>query len=124
MENLLLIAGPCAVESKEQIIRIAKKLKDLGITYLRGGAFKPRTNPESFQGLGDKGIEYLIEAKKVPETLNEIEIVDAAEIYKSVTKKIISIKHKYVQQEALLYDKAVKEVEGSRVSKKRRIFDN
>lgn len=68
--------------------------------------------------------EYLLEAKKVPETLNEIEIVDAAEIYKSVTKKIISIKHKYVQQEALLYDKAVKEVEGSRVSKKRRIFDN
>ena len=65
MEELLLIAGPCAVESRNQIIRIAKKLKDLGITYLRGGAFKPRTNPESFQGLGDKGIEYLLEAKRI-----------------------------------------------------------
>ena len=65
MDELLLIAGPCAVESKEQIIRIAKKLKDLGIIYLRGGAFKPRTNPESFQGLGDKGIEYLLEAKRI-----------------------------------------------------------
>ena len=65
MDELLLIAGPCAVESKEQIIRIAKKLKDLGITYLRGGAFKPRTNPDSFQGLGDIGIEYLLEAKRI-----------------------------------------------------------
>ena len=64
MDELLIIAGPCAVESKEQIIRIAKKLKNLGITYLRGGAFKPRTNPDSFQGLGDEGIEYLLEAKR------------------------------------------------------------
>ena len=64
MDELLIISGPCAVESKEQIIRIAKKLKNLGITYLRGGAFKPRTNPDSFQGLGDEGIEYLLEAKR------------------------------------------------------------
>ena len=64
MDELLIIAGPCAVESKEQIIRIAKKLKNLGIAYLRGGAFKPRTNPDSFQGLGDEGIEYLLEAKR------------------------------------------------------------
>ena len=49
----MIIAGPCAIESREQIIRIAKKLKDIGVDYLRGGAFKPRTNPESFQGLGD-----------------------------------------------------------------------
>lgn len=59
-----IIAGPCAVESKEQIIRIAKKLKKLGIEYLRGGAFKPRTDPNSFQGLGEEGIKYLIDAKK------------------------------------------------------------
>ncbi|MGM9877176.1 MAG: 3-deoxy-7-phosphoheptulonate synthase [Bacilli bacterium] len=64
MDELLIIAGPCAVESEDQIIRIAKKLKKLGINYLRGGAFKPRTNPDSFQGLGDEGIEYLLEAKK------------------------------------------------------------
>jgi len=64
MDELIIIAGPCAVESKEQIIRIAKKLKNLGINYLRGGAFKPRTSPDSFQGLGEEGIKYLIEAKK------------------------------------------------------------
>jgi len=65
MERMpLIIAGPCAVESKEQIIRIAKQLKDLGIIYLRGGAFKPRTKPESFQGLGEEAIIYLLEAKR------------------------------------------------------------
>ena len=65
MKRIAIIAGPCAIESHEQIIRIAKKLKDLGVDYLRGGAFKPRTNPDSFQGLGDKGIEYLLDAKKI-----------------------------------------------------------
>ena len=61
MKRIAIIAGPCAIESHEQIIRIAKELKDLGVDYLRGGAFKPRTNPDSFQGLGDKGIEYLLD---------------------------------------------------------------
>ncbi len=61
----MIIAGPCAVESREQIIRIAKKLKELGVDALRGGVFKPRTNPDSFQGLGDEGIKYLIEAKEI-----------------------------------------------------------
>lgn len=60
-----IIAGPCAIESREQILRIAKKLKNIGIDALRGGAFKPRTSPYSFQGLKDEGIEYLIEAKKI-----------------------------------------------------------
>ena len=65
MKRVTIIAGPCAVESREQIIRIAKKLKKLGVDYLRGGAFKPRTSPDSFQGLRDEGIEYLVEAKKI-----------------------------------------------------------
>lgn len=64
-KEFLIIAGPCAVESREQIIRIAKELKKLGIDILRGGAFKPRTNPNSFQGLQDEGIKYLLEAKKI-----------------------------------------------------------
>lgn len=64
-KDFMIIAGPCAVESKEQIIRIAKSLKEIGVDVLRGGAFKPRTNPNSFQGLQDEGIEYLLEAKKV-----------------------------------------------------------
>ena len=54
MRKIKIIAGPCAVESEEQIVSIAKELKKLGVDYLRGGAFKPRTNPKSFQGLGDK----------------------------------------------------------------------
>lgn len=60
----IIIAGPCCVESKEQIISIAKKLKELNVDYLRGGCFKPRTDSNSFQGLRDVGIKYLIEAKK------------------------------------------------------------
>ncbi len=64
-KDFIVIAGPCAVESKEQIIKIAKSLKEIGVDVLRGGAFKPRTNPNSFQGLQDKGIKYLLEAKKI-----------------------------------------------------------
>lgn len=60
----IIIAGPCCVESREQIINIAKKLKELNVDYLRGGCFKPRTNPSGFQGLGDEGIKYLIDAKE------------------------------------------------------------
>ena len=58
------IAGPCSVESKEQLIAIAKKVKAAGATMLRGGAFKPRTSPYDFQGLKDEGIRILLEAKK------------------------------------------------------------
>lgn len=64
-KNFLIIAGPCVIESEEQIVRIAKKLKKLNVDYLRGGAFKPRTDPNSFQGLGDCGIKYLIKAKEI-----------------------------------------------------------
>lgn len=63
--NKLIIAGPCTVESEEQIVNIALKLKSLGVEYLRGGCFKPRTNPESFQGLRDEGIRYLLKAKEI-----------------------------------------------------------
>lgn len=59
-----VIAGPCSVESKEQIIEVAEAVKKDGATILRGGAFKPRTSPYSFQGLGLEGLELLKEAKK------------------------------------------------------------
>ena len=62
--NLSLIAGPCSVESKEQITGIAKAVKESGAGFLRGGAFKPRTSPYAFQGLRGEGIELLLEAKK------------------------------------------------------------
>ena len=62
MTNTIIMAGPCAIESKEQIMEISKLLRDLGVTCIRGGAYKPRTSPNDFQGLGVKGIEYLAEA--------------------------------------------------------------
>ena len=62
--NFQVIAGPCSVESSEQLIGIAKSVKAAGATMLRGGAFKPRTSPYSFQGLGKRGLELLIEARK------------------------------------------------------------
>jgi 3-deoxy-7-phosphoheptulonate synthase len=59
------IAGPCSVESFEQICGIARHVKDAGANLLRGGAFKPRSSPYSFQGLGDEGIEFLLKAKEL-----------------------------------------------------------
>ena len=59
------MAGPCSVESREQITEAAIAVKEAGATVLRGGAFKPRTSPYSFQGLGLKGLEYLAEAREV-----------------------------------------------------------
>lgn len=56
-----VIAGPCSVESREQIVEIGKELKQCGAHMLRGGAYKPRTSPYAFQGLGEKGLEFLAE---------------------------------------------------------------
>ena len=64
--HFALIAGPCSVESEEQIIGIAKAVQAAGATLLRGGAFKPRTSPYSFQGLGGEGIRLLLEASELP----------------------------------------------------------
>lgn len=63
--NFALIAGPCSVESEEQITLIAQKVKASGATMLRGGTFKPRTSPYDFQGLKADGIELLVKAKKI-----------------------------------------------------------
>lgn len=62
--TLTIMAGPCSVESEEQVVSIAKAVKAAGATMLRGGAFKPRTSPYSFQGLGPRGLEYLKTAKQ------------------------------------------------------------
>jgi 3-deoxy-7-phosphoheptulonate synthase len=62
--HFAIIAGPCSVESEEQIISVAESVKKSGATMLRGGAFKPRTSPYAFQGLHDEGIRLLLEAKK------------------------------------------------------------
>ena len=63
-ESLALIAGPCSVESEEQVIEVAKAVKAAGANILRGGAFKPRTSPYAFQGMGSSGLDILVAAKK------------------------------------------------------------
>ena len=62
--NFVYMAGPCSVESEAQIIGVARRIKAAGAQILRGGAFKPRTSPYSFQGMGEEGIRLLMEAKK------------------------------------------------------------
>jgi len=63
-KELAIMAGPCSVESEEQIVSVAKKVKQAGAQFLRGGAFKPRSSPYSFQGLGVQGLEFLKTAKE------------------------------------------------------------
>jgi len=76
-KELLIIAGPCSVESRDQIFDIAGQLKEMGIKFLRAGAYKPRSSPYAFQGLKEKGLEYLADVKKelgmniVTEVLNQ-----------------------------------------------------
>ncbi len=62
--EIAIIAGPCAVESEDQILRVAVELSGMGATVLRGGAFKPRTSPYSFQGLGEDGLRLLARARE------------------------------------------------------------
>jgi 3-deoxy-7-phosphoheptulonate synthase len=63
-DEIILMAGPCSVESRSQIIETAHACKEAGAHVLRGGAFKPRTSPYSFQGLGEEGLRYLAEARE------------------------------------------------------------
>ena len=78
--NFQLIAGPCSVESPEQILAIATKVKEAGAHLLRGGAFKPRTSPYDFQGLRAEGIELLLQAKKATNMPIVSEILNANHI--------------------------------------------
>lgn len=63
-DDIVIIAGPCAVESKSQILETAHAVREAGANALRGGVFKPRTSPYAFQGLGEEGLEYLAEARE------------------------------------------------------------
>jgi 3-deoxy-7-phosphoheptulonate synthase len=76
--SIVLMAGPCAVEGREQILDVAHRLRDMGATVLRGGAFKPRTSPYSFQGLGQAGLELLAEAREATGMAVVTEALDPA----------------------------------------------
>ncbi|MGN0595267.1 MAG: 3-deoxy-7-phosphoheptulonate synthase [Hominimerdicola sp.] len=78
--KLNVIAGPCSVESEEQIITTAIAVKEAGATMLRGGAFKPRTSPYAFQGLGKEGIDLLIKARQVTGLPIVTEIMDLSDL--------------------------------------------
>jgi len=85
-EELTLCAGPCSVESREQILTAARAVKSAGARLLRGGAYKPRTSPYAFQGLGEEGLKYLAEAREetglgvVTEAI-DVEVFDLVEEY-------------------------------------------
>lgn len=78
--DVTLIAGPCSVESREQMMEVAAVLSELGIKVMRGGAYKPRTSPFSFQGLEEKGLELLREAADAYGLLVVTEVVDSAHV--------------------------------------------
>ncbi|MCS7033415.1 MAG: 3-deoxy-7-phosphoheptulonate synthase [Phycisphaerae bacterium] len=77
-----VIAGPCSVESRQQILELAHLMKEAGAVGLRGGAFKPRTNPYSFQGLAEEGLKYLAEAREQTglAIVTEVMSIDQVEI--------------------------------------------
>jgi 3-deoxy-7-phosphoheptulonate synthase len=79
-ERPIVIAGPCSVESEEQIIQIAKAVKEAGASMLRGGAFKPRTSPYSFQGLGEQGLVYLKRASEITGLPVVTEVLDPRDV--------------------------------------------
>ena len=79
-QRVVLISGPCSVESKEQVLSIATSVKNAGARVLRGGAFKPRTSPYSFQGLGEDGLRFLAEARAATGLPIITEIMDTRDL--------------------------------------------
>lgn len=79
-KKIAVIAGPCSVESREMIITIARAVKKAGATALRGGAFKPRTSPYSFQGLGEEGLRYLADAREATGLAVVTEVLDTRDV--------------------------------------------
>jgi 3-deoxy-7-phosphoheptulonate synthase len=78
--KVVIMAGPCSVESREMIIETAHMIKEAGANVLRGGAFKPRSSPYSFQGLGEEGLKYLAEAREETGLPIITEVMSADEI--------------------------------------------
>jgi len=79
-KEITLMAGPCAVENEEQIFDIAHRISNAGVKILRGGAFKPRTSPYSFQGLGEQGLKIMSEAARKYELLIVTEVMSIEQI--------------------------------------------
>lgn len=100
--NFPMMAGPCSVESEEQIVEIARAVKAAGATILRGGAFKPRTSPYAFQGLGAEGLRLLTLAKKETGMPIITELMDASHLSLFEDVDIIQIGARNMQNFELL----------------------
>ncbi|GJL62485.1 MAG: 3-deoxy-7-phosphoheptulonate synthase [Nitrospirales bacterium] len=112
-KKIAIMAGPCAVEKRELTVGIAREVSAAGASILRGGAYKPRTSPYSFQGLGQEGLDYLVEARKQTGLPVVSEILDARDLGHFLEKAdIIQIGARNMQNFELLkevgdYDKPV-----------------
>ena len=101
-ENLTVIAGPCSVESREQIIEVANGVKNYGAKLLRGGAYKPRTSPYAFQGMREEGISLLMEAKKESGLPIVTEVMDISHLHLFEDVDIIQVGARNMQNFELL----------------------
>ncbi|HPH97589.1 MAG TPA: 3-deoxy-7-phosphoheptulonate synthase [Anaerolineaceae bacterium] len=102
--QITIIAGPCSVESRSQMLEIAHAVKEAGAHMLRGGAFKPRTSPYAFQGMGEAGLELLAEAGRLTglPTVTEVMATDQVELIASYTD-MLQIGARNMQNFALLH---------------------
>jgi len=100
--HFAMMAGPCSVESEEQIIEIAEQVKAAGATMLRGGAFKPRTSPYSFQGLKGEGLRLLLEAKKITGLPIVTELMDLGDLPLFDEVDVIQVGARNMQNFAML----------------------
>ena len=100
--NFVMIAGPCSVESEEQICCVAESVKKSGAKILRGGAFKPRTSPYAFQGMREKGLELLSEAKQKTGLPIVTEIMDLSQLHLFEDVDVIQVGARNMQNFELL----------------------
>jgi 3-deoxy-7-phosphoheptulonate synthase len=102
-KRIIVMAGPCAIESEDQLMEAAGLVKEAGASVLRGGAFKPRTSPFSFQGLEEKGLEMMDRVKQKYDMPVITEVVDAADVERvSQTADILQIGSRNMQNFTLL----------------------
>ncbi|MCL5271446.1 MAG: 3-deoxy-7-phosphoheptulonate synthase [bacterium] len=101
-ERLAIVAGPCSVESRQQVLEIAHAVREAGAQFLRGGAFKPRTSPYAFQGLRGKGLEYLCEARAATGLKIVTEIVSVEDLPLMNEVDVLQIGARNCQNYALL----------------------
>jgi 3-deoxy-7-phosphoheptulonate synthase len=103
-KQLVMMAGPCAVESRDQLLEVAQAVSEAGAHFLRGGAFKPRTSPYSFQGLGERGLQLLAQAREETGLPVVTEVIEPQMVpLVSVYADILQIGARNMQNYALLH---------------------